>query len=66
MDGNFTLKMGYGEASWIFCILCIILIFWLYSVIVNRHNLKKSYEKEGISEHKTAKNIKQSYNKEYL
>ncbi|RKZ79005.1 MAG: SHOCT domain-containing protein [Gammaproteobacteria bacterium] len=50
MGDGFGFAMGYGS-SWIFWILCLVLIIWLYSVIINRHDTPN--DKKILSNRKT-------------
>ena len=45
MGDSFGYTMGYGS-SLIFWVLCIVLIVWLYSVIVNRHDTKNTHDEQ--------------------
>ena len=42
MGDGFGYAISYGS-NWIFWILCIVLIVWLYSVIINRHPTKNTH-----------------------
>lgn len=58
---DFGYAMGNGSI-WVFCILFLVLIFWLYSVIINRHNNKKSTDISQSNKRKTAiKNLQQRF-----
>lgn len=52
MGDGFGYTMGYSS-SWIFLILCIILIVWLYSVIINRHDTKNTGDDQRATKRKT-------------
>ena len=52
MGDGFGFAMGYGS-SWIFWILCLVLIIWLYSVIVNRSETKNTRDEKTPPKHKT-------------
>ena len=51
-DG-FGYTMSYGS-NWIFWILCIVLIAWLYLVIINRHDTKKTRDDQRSTKHISA------------
>ncbi len=52
MGDGFGYAMGYGS-SWIFWILCLVLIIWLYSVIINPHDTKNTGDEKISSKRKT-------------
>ena len=52
MGDGFGYAMSCGS-SWIFWILCLVLIIWLYSVIINRHDTKNTHDKQISPKHKT-------------
>ena len=52
MGDGFGFAMGYGS-SWIFWILCLVLIIWLYSVIVNRSETKNTRDEKTPPKRKT-------------
>lgn len=52
MGDGFGYTMGYGS-SWIFWILCLILVVWLYSVIINNHDNKNTRDRKSSTNRKT-------------
>jgi len=53
MGDGFGYAMGYGS-SWIFWILCLVLIIWLYSVIINRGDTKNTIDEQISPKRKTS------------